>query len=34
LASELDQALGGLPADKRYCVDLVAEAIKRALASG
>jgi len=34
LAGELDDALGGLPVDKRYCVDLVAEAIKRALANG
>jgi NifU-like protein involved in Fe-S cluster formation len=32
-AAELDAALGGLPADKRYCVDLVAEAAKRALSS-
>jgi NifU-like protein involved in Fe-S cluster formation len=30
-ADELDTALGGLPPDKRYCVDLVAEAAKRAL---
>jgi NifU-like protein involved in Fe-S cluster formation len=30
-AVELDTALGGLPSDKRYCVDLVAEAAKRAL---
>ncbi len=30
-AAELDTALGGLPADKRYCTDLVAEAAKRAL---
>ena len=30
-AAELDTALGGLPADKRYCADLVAEAAKRAL---
>ena len=30
-AAELDTALGGLPSDKRYCVDLVAEAAKRAL---
>ena len=29
--SELDLALGGLPADKRYCADLVAEATARAL---
>ena len=32
-AGELDTALGGLPVDKRYCADLVAEAAKRALAS-
>lgn len=31
LAAELDQALGGLPADKRYCADLVAEAARLAL---
>ena len=30
-AAELDEALGGLPADKRYCADLVAEAARRAL---
>ncbi len=30
-AAELDTALGGLPPDKHYCVDLVAEAAKRAL---
>jgi len=30
-AAELDTALGGLPVDKRYCADLVAEAAKRAL---
>ena len=30
-AAELEAALGGLPADKRYCVDLVAEAAARAL---
>jgi NifU-like protein involved in Fe-S cluster formation len=30
-AGELDRALGGLPADKRYCADLVAEAAQRAL---
>jgi NifU-like protein involved in Fe-S cluster formation len=30
-AAELDAALGGLPADKRYCVELVAEAAARAL---
>jgi nitrogen fixation NifU-like protein len=33
-ADELDRALGGLPADKRYCADLVAEAAKRALTPG
>jgi NifU-like protein involved in Fe-S cluster formation len=32
-ASELDTALGGLPSDKRYCADLVAEAARRALTS-
>jgi nitrogen fixation NifU-like protein len=31
-ADELDTALGGLPADKRYCAELVAEATRRALA--
>ncbi len=31
-AAELDTALGGLPPDKRYCADLVAEAATRALA--
>jgi nitrogen fixation NifU-like protein len=30
-AGELDTALEGLPADKRYCADLVAEAARRAL---
>lgn len=30
-APELDQALGGLPEDKRYCAELVAEAARRAL---
>jgi len=30
-ANEVDQALGGLPADKRYCAELVAEAARRAL---
>jgi NifU-like protein involved in Fe-S cluster formation len=30
-AAEIDAALGGLPADKRYCLDLVAEATARAL---
>jgi hypothetical protein len=29
--ADLDLALGGLPADKRYCVDLVSEAARRAL---
>ncbi len=33
-ADELDANLGGLPADKRYCADLVAEAASRALARG
>jgi NifU-like protein len=32
-AAELDVALGGLPEDKRYCAELVAEAARRALAS-
>jgi NifU-like protein involved in Fe-S cluster formation len=32
-ADELEAALGGLPADKRYCADLVAEAARRALAA-
>jgi NifU-like protein involved in Fe-S cluster formation len=32
-AAELEIALGGLPADKRYCADLVAEAARRALSS-
>ena len=32
-AAELDDALGGLPVDKRYCVELVAEAARRALVS-
>lgn len=31
LAQELDAALGGLPADKRYCAELAAEAARRAL---
>ena len=31
-ADELDAGLGGLPVDKRYCVELVAEAARRALA--
>ena len=30
-ASELETALGGLPDDKRYCAELVAEASLRAL---
>ena len=30
-ADELDTALDRLPADKRYCADLVAEAARRAL---
>lgn len=30
-AVDLDDALGGLPEDKRYCADLVAEAAARAL---
>jgi nitrogen fixation NifU-like protein len=30
-ATELDAALGGLPVEKRYCVDLVSEAARRAL---
>ena len=30
-ADELDAALGGLPSEKRYCVELVAEAVRRAL---
>jgi len=32
-ADELDAALGGLPADKRYCTELVAEAARRALSA-
>jgi hypothetical protein len=32
-AEELDAALGGLPADKQYCAELVAEATRRALAA-
>jgi NifU-like protein involved in Fe-S cluster formation len=31
-ADEIDAALGGLPIDKRYCAELVAEAARRALA--
>jgi NifU-like protein involved in Fe-S cluster formation len=31
-AADLDLALGGLPEDKRYCAELVAEAARRALA--
>jgi NifU-like protein involved in Fe-S cluster formation len=30
-ASEIDTALGGLPEDKQYCAELVAEAARRAL---
>jgi NifU-like protein involved in Fe-S cluster formation len=30
-AHELEGALGGLPADKHYCAELVAEATRRAL---
>ncbi len=30
-ADELELALGGLPADKHYCAELVAEAARRAL---
>ncbi|MDQ3812244.1 MAG: iron-sulfur cluster assembly scaffold protein [Chloroflexota bacterium] len=30
-ADDIDAALGGLPADKRYCAELVAEATRRAL---
>jgi len=30
-ADELEAALEGLPADKHYCADLVAEAARRAL---
>jgi NifU-like protein involved in Fe-S cluster formation len=30
-SDELDAALGGLPSDKRYCAELVAEAARRAL---
>ena len=30
-SDELNAALGGLPADKRYCADLVADAVKKAL---
>jgi NifU-like protein len=30
-ADEIDSALGGLPEDKRYCADLVADAAARAL---
>jgi len=32
-SDELDRALQGLPEDKRYCLDLVAEAARLALAS-
>jgi NifU-like protein involved in Fe-S cluster formation len=30
-AEQVDRALGGLPADKRYCAELAAEAARRAL---
>jgi nitrogen fixation NifU-like protein len=30
-AEVLDEALGGLPPDKRYCAELAAEALQRAL---
>jgi hypothetical protein len=30
-ADELDAALGRLPDEKRYCVELVAEAVRRAV---
>jgi NifU-like protein involved in Fe-S cluster formation len=30
-ANEIEAALGGLPDDKRYCAELVAEAARRAL---
>jgi NifU-like protein involved in Fe-S cluster formation len=30
-ASTLDAALGGLPTEKQYCLDLVAEAVRRAV---
>ena len=30
-AQELNASLGGLPADKRYCAELVAEAARRAI---
>jgi len=32
-ADEVDAALGGLPTDKRYCAELVAETARRALAA-
>ena len=32
-ATELDAVLGGLPADKVYCAELVAEAARRALST-
>jgi NifU-like protein involved in Fe-S cluster formation len=32
-ADEVNAALGGLPTDKRYCAELVAEAARRALAA-
>jgi NifU-like protein involved in Fe-S cluster formation len=31
-ADALNDALGGLPLDKRYCAELAAEAVRRALA--
>jgi nitrogen fixation protein NifU and related proteins len=31
-ADALDAALGGLPGDKRFCVELAAEAVRRAVA--
>jgi NifU-like protein involved in Fe-S cluster formation len=30
-AAEIDSALGGLPEEKRFCAELVAEAVRRAL---
>ena len=32
-SAAIDHALGGLPHDKRYCADLVAEAVRRALSA-
>ena len=32
-AEEIDQALGGLPDDKRYCAELVARAAREALSA-